>query len=486
MAHDHSIFLDHAATTPVHPQVLGLMLPFFGNHFAAPASPFTAGDTPRAALEQARGRVARLIGAQPSEIVFTASGTEANNLALLGRVGAMRGHVIVSAVEHPSVLHAAHHLRGQGIPLTVLPVDADGLVSPASVQGAIRDDTVLISLQHASQETGVIQPACEIGRMARARGIAFHCDCIQSAGRIAVDVNTLHADLLAVSSHKLYGPKGAGALYVRQGTAISPILFGSSRENSLRPGTLDIPAVVGFGRACEEALAGLEKNAAHVKTLRDRLDQLIAGRLPGVTVNGSAVERLPHVSSISFEGVQADSLAAWLDLRGITASPRASIFSKSSSPALSAMHIRPDLAFGTVRFSPGWENTASEIELVAEAVVDAVAALRDFARHVEKGPVCIATLLSKDHVERSLGYLRENGIPCAVTARPAELAHLPGPSIALAVPCQSRTDMERILHAHRIAVSGTHDIRGLCRVHAEQEQGFWDGVDEIGGKRDHE
>jgi cysteine desulfurase len=458
MAHDHGIFLDHAASTPVHPQVLGLMLPFFGNHFAPPSSPFSVGGKPRSALEQARQCVAALIGADPSEIVFTATGTEANNLALLGVGQGRRGHAVVSAVEHASVLRAMEHLRAAGTELTVLGAGPGGVVDPAEVRAALRDDTVMISVMHACNETGVIQPVAEIGRMARERGITFHCDCVASAGKIPVDAATLHADLLSISSHKLYGPKGAGALYVRSGTRISPILFGSAQEKGLRPGALNMPAIVGFGRACEEARCALASNADHTRGLRDLLEREISSRIPGVTVNGAGCTRVPHISSISFAGIRAESLAAWLDLHDITVSGRASHLSSADPRRLEALGIAQDLAPGTVRFSPGWENTEDEMREVAHAVEKAVSGLREFALQVRDAPVCILALPSRNHVERSCAYLSAEGIPCAVTARPAEISHLPGPGSAIAVPCACQQDAERILGSHRISAAGRHRL----------------------------
>lgn len=485
MSHDRDIFLDHAATTPVHPQVLGLMLPFFGNHFATPSSPFSAGEKPREALADARARVASLIGAQPSGIVFTASGTEANNLALSGMARARSGHVIISAMEHSSVMNTAGHLKDLGCEVTVVPVDAGGMVDPARLEEAIRDDTVLISVMHASNETGVIQPAGEIGRIARARGITFHCDCVQSAGKIPVVAGDLHADLLSISSHKLYGPKGAGALYIREGTRISPVLFGSSQESGLRPGHLNMPAIVGFGRACEEAREGLQVNASLMERLRDRLEQEILSRIPGVTINGAETPRVPHIASLSFDGVPCDALAAWLDLDDITVSPRASLFSQRQSHALEAPGLPAGLAFGTVRFSPGWENTEEEILRALGAVEQAVTRIRQFSRRIGDDMTCIVTFASKNHIRRSLGYLEEAGIPCAVTARPLELGHLGGPRIALAVPCPRQDEAVKTLESHRIKATGMHRLRGLCRQRSEQETRFWEKVASVKGK-DHE
>lgn len=479
MSHTSGIFFDHAATTPVPPRVLGLMLPFFGNHFATPSSPFSAGEKPRAALAEARSRVAALIGARPSEIIFTSSGTEANNLALLGAVQARRGHVIVSAIEHASVMNTAGRLEELGCGVTVVPVDGCGAVDPQRLEEAVRDDTVLVSVMHASNETGAVQPVAEIGRMARARGILFHCDCVQSAGRIPVNVDALNADLVSVSSHKLYGPKGAGALYVRDGTKIAPVMFGSYREGGLRPGHLNMPSIVGFGMACEEARAGLEVNAARVQDLRDQIEQEILRRIPGISVNAVECLRVPHISSISFDGILSDALAAWLDLDGITVSPRASLFSRRLSHALEAHGLPEGATFGTVRFSPGWENTEDEVIRVAAAVEQAVTRLREYARAAGDDEACIVTLTSKDHVRRSLGCLEEAGVPCVVTPQPLELAHLGGLRTALSVPCNRLDEALRSLASHRITPAGTARIRGLCRSRSAEEERFWERVTDI-------
>ena len=482
MRHIDTIFLDHAATTPVHPEVLGLMLPYFGNFFGTPSNPFGFGDAPREALDRARRRVAQLIGAQGHEIIFTSSGTEANNLAILGVASARRGlknHIITSTIEHTSVLNTIHHLKETGLEMTEIGVDAQGVVDPASVEAAIRDNTILISIMHASNETGSIQPVREIGRIAKDKGVTFHCDCIQSAGRIEVDVNTLNADLLSISSHKLYGPKGVGALYVREGTAVSPIIFGSNQERGLKPGTQNIPGIVGFGMACEKAQIDLDKNARHIVHLRDMFEKELHERLPDIQVNDKDALRLPHIASISFGGVQADALAAWLDLMGITASARTLFYSKRSSHALSALHIPPDLAFGTIRFSPGWENTVSQIESAVKTVQQTVIRLREFARGVDNDESCVVTFAAGDDLASSLRNLENEGIPCIITARPVELAHLTGPRTALAITCSRQDEAGRLLGSHGIIITGMYRIKGLCRLRGEKEEQFWKTVGRI-------
>jgi len=481
MSHTHDIFLDHAATTPLHPEALGLMLPYFGNHYGTPSMPHTFGNTPRAALEKAREKVSGLINASPGEIIFTSSGTEANNMAVLGCAYARGkpGHIITSAIEHASVLGPVEHLTLLGFEVTRLAPDASGVISPTQLEEAIQDDTFLISILHAGNETGVMEPVDAIGRIARDRKIVFHCDCVQSAGRVPVDVRTLHADLLSISSHKLYGPKGVGALYVRKGTTISPILFGSGQEMGLRPGALNIPCIAAFGVACERARLDMEKNSLYVSQLRDTLEETLVRAVNGIRINGSGTPRTPHISSISFESVQADALAACLDLAGITVSARASFFSKRSSQTLGALGIPADLTFGTLRFSPGWENSLDDIHTVARAVDSAVSRLRGFARAAGEEPVCIVTFTSKNHVERSMQYLDEAGIPCTATVRPLELDRLSGPRTALAIPCSRQDETGRILGSHNISVTGMNRIDDLCRLNSHKAQRFWDKVADI-------
>ena len=481
MAHTRDIFLDHAATTPLHPEALGLMLPYFGNHFGTPSMPHAFGEKPRAALQEARARVSRLIGALPQEIFFTSSGTEANNLALLGAADARmgKGHIVTSSIEHSSVLNTLARLKHLGFEVTELAVDAQGLISPAQLEESIRDDTFLISIMHASNETGVIQPLETVGRIARERGVILHCDCVQSAGKVTVDVNSMQVDLLSISSHKLYGPKGTGALFVREGTRLSPVMFGSGQEKGLRPGTLNIPCIVGFGLACEKARLDMDKNSPYISNLKQSLEEMLIAKVPGIHINGSGAARVPHISSISFDSIQADALAAWLDLIGITVSARASLFSRRSSGPIAALGKSPDLASGTLRFSPGWENSMDEMHAAAEAVTEAVAGLRRFSRAVGDEPVCIMSFSSKNHVERSHRYLEEAGILCAVTARPVELDHLMGPRTALAVPCTHQDQAGSLLGRHSITLTGMHRMKGLCRTRSNEEQGFWEKVSQV-------
>ncbi len=463
MTHTHDIFLDHAATTPVHPEALGLMLPYFGNHFGTPSMPFGFGDKPRAAIDQARSRVAQLIGASKHEIIFTSSGTEANNLAILGVASMQKDkrHIITSTIEHVSVLNTVRHLQETGFVVTELGVDETGFIDPANVESAIRDDTFLISVMHACNETGAIQNIEAIGRIAHDRGISFHCDSVQSAGKIPVNVHTMNVTMLSISSHKLYGPKGAGALYVKQGTAISPVFFGSDQEKGLRPGTINMPCIIGFGLACEKALLDMEKNARHIAYLRDTLEQKLMGQIPDMKINGAETPRLPHISSISFAGIQADALAAWLDLYGVTVSARTSFFSKMSSQTMTELTINPNLTFGTIRFSPGWENSQEEIHRVIETTAHAVSGMRALTLHLEGDEACLVTFAAKKQLLPALTFMEKQCIPCAVSVRPAEFAHIAGPEAVIAIPCSRRDETGRFLGSKGIDITGMHHIKCL-------------------------
>ncbi|HPC48034.1 MAG TPA: cysteine desulfurase family protein, partial [Deltaproteobacteria bacterium] len=448
---DHRIHLDHASSSPVTPRVLGVMMPYFANHFSSPSSAFFAGEKPRAALAQARESTAGLIGADAREIVFTASGTEANNIAVLGAARARgKGHIVVSPLEHASVMSAAMHLKHEGFSVTVLEACPGGLVDPAALEDAMRDDTVLVSVLHASHETGVIQDIRGLSAIARARGAVFHCDCVQSAGRIPIDVNDLNADLISLSSPVLGGPRGAGALYIRKGTRLEPVFFGRAEENGIRPGHMDIPAITGFGLACKDALERMGDNAATVASLRDLLEAEITSSLGKAVVNGAEHARVCHISSISFEGVPCDAIAAWLDLEGITVSPRASVFSHHTNQVLEALGLTADAAFGTVRFSPGIENTEAEMVRTSTIVEQAATRIRESSEIVGDDAVCILAFSSRAAAARSIRELERASIPCVVTARPIELDALPGPRIALAVPCPSVQDALHVLEGTRI------------------------------------
>jgi cysteine desulfurase len=372
------IYLDYNATTPVTPQVLEAMLPYLRAHFGNPSSSHVYGRRAREALERARGQVADLIGAQPAEIVFTGSATEANNLAILGAARALQGrgrHLVLSAIEHPAVARPMEHLRGQGFELTVLPVDGQGLVSPGDLALALRDDTVLVSVMHANNEVGTIEPIALLAALARARGALFHTDAAQSVGKIPVNVDALGVDLLTLAGHKLYAPKGVGALYVRAGTPIAPIIHGAGQELGLRPGTENVPHIVGLGAAAQLANARLPARAERLRGLRDTLHRRLAEAIPGLVLNGHPELRLPSTLHISFPGLGGR------DLLALTPEVAASVGSAcheegdAVSGVLAAMGVSPARARGAVRLSLGEPTTEEDIARAADCLAGAWAVL---------------------------------------------------------------------------------------------------------------
>jgi cysteine desulfurase len=376
------VYLDNNATTPLHPDVLTAMLPHLGERCGNPSSVHAWGREARLALEAARASLARALGIGDKDcLVFTGGGTEADNLALLG-VLAARGwssrHLIVSAVEHHAVLRAADHLERLGVAVTRLPVDRDGLLDPDDVRRALRPDTALVSLMHANNETGVLFPIAEIARICRERGVPLHTDAVQSFGKIPLGVDSLGVDLLSVSGHKIHGPKGIGALYVRRGISVAPLIHGGGQERHRRAGTENVAGAVGLARAAslmQEELAGA---ADRVAGLRDRLESDLTASVPGVRRNGHARRRLPHTSSLALDGVDAESLVVALDLEGIGVSSGAACSSGSVTPShvLIAMGLPPDVAGASIRFSLSRWTSAGEIAEVVRAVPPIVERIR--------------------------------------------------------------------------------------------------------------
>ena len=363
------IYFDHSATTPIHPEVLGAMMSLFANRFGNPSSIHREGRFAREAVETARCQVAALIGADPSEIVFTSGGTEADNLAVLGSAFAQRerkNHLITSAIEHPAVEQACRHLAERGFAVTFLPVDGEGRVDPDEVRRAITGRTFLITIMHANNEVGTIQPLREIGSIARERGIGFHTDAVQSVGKIPVAVTNLGVDLLSIAGHKIQGPKGTGALYIRSGVTLAPITFGGHQERGLRSGTENVPGIVGLGMACAIALRDLNARAIRLQALRDELERRIRAEIPDIRMNGHPSERLPHLSSLSFAGVSGEALVRALDLRGIAVSAGSACAAGETriSPVLASLRVPEEFSIGTVRFSLGRGNTEEELDRV--------------------------------------------------------------------------------------------------------------------------
>jgi cysteine desulfurase len=378
------IYLDHSATTPVDPEVAELMMTYFLEYYGNPSSVHFFGRQVRKALEEARSQIASLINADPGEITFTSGGTEADNLAIQGaaKTRAAKGrHLITSAVEHHAVLDTMKYLAKNGYELTIVPVDAEGLVSVEDVTNAIRPDTILISIMHANNEVGSIQPVAEIGKIAREKGILFHIDAVQSLGKIPVDVKALNADLLTVSSHKIYGPKGVGALYVRKGVKISPLVYGGAQERKLRSGTENAPGIIGFGKACELAAQRMDENK-ELSRLRDKLLNGIVSRIDHIKINGPLGDkRLPNNVNVSVNFVEGESLLLSLDMVGIAGSSGSACTSGSLDPShvLLAMGLKHEVAHGSLRLSLGRHNTDEDIDYVLAELPKIVARLREMS-----------------------------------------------------------------------------------------------------------
>ena len=376
-----SVYMDHSATTPLRPEVLEAMLPYLSERYGNPSSVHSRGRQAKQGLEEARARVAALIGARPEEIVFTSGGTEANNLALLGAVRAYsrRGrHIITSAIEHHAVLDTAGYLRENGFEVTFLPVTADGLVRVEDVAAAVTEQTVLISIMHANNEIGTIQPIAEIGRLARQRGILFHTDAVQSAGKIPIVVDELGVDLLALSAHKFGGPKGTGALYVRKGVRLEPLLHGGDQERRRRPGTENLPGIVGMGAAAELVQRELPAEAARLGALRDRLIEGLLGNVPEAMLTGHRQRRLPNHASFCLRGATSAALLAELDRAEVAASGGSACTALAPDPShvLAALGLEPEWAQGALRLSLGWGNTEDDVAYVLEILPSIVERVR--------------------------------------------------------------------------------------------------------------
>jgi cysteine desulfurase len=383
------VYLDYNATTPVEPRVLDAMLPYFSAEFANASSIHTPGQRARAAVETAREQVAALIGAHPQEIVFTSGGTESDNHAifgvaqpcLAGRISPAQlahPHIITTTIEHEAVLNACQAVEKQAVSVTYLPVDREGLADPESVRLAIRPETVLITIMQANNELGTVQPLEEIGRFAKEYKVYFHTDAVQSAGKIPIDVNRLNTHLLSLSGHKLYAPKGVGALYVRGGTRLHQLLYGGHHQRGFRPGTENVAGIVGLGKAAEIARNSLAGEAKQVSTLRDKLEQGLLERVPQIRVNGGLAPRTPNTSNIMFAGIEGEALVIALDLKGLACSVGAACSSGAVEPShvLTAIGLSQEQAKSSLRFSLGRHTTACEIDIALDVIPAAVAQLR--------------------------------------------------------------------------------------------------------------
>jgi len=372
------VYLDNNATTPVLPDVMEAMRPYFGEHFGNASSIHHHGQETRAAVERARESVAALLGCRASEIVFTSGGTESDNLAIFG-LAQSGGHVITSTIEHHAVLNACKHLAAKGCEVTYIPVDGRGFVETEDVKRAIRSNTKLISIMLANNETGGVQPVAEIGRIAAEADIYFHTDAVQAAGKVAIDVNKIECDLLTISGHKIHGPQGVGALYVRKGTQLEPMLYGGRHERSRRAGTENVPGIVGFGKAAELGIAGFELgDDRKMAAARDRLERELL-EIEATGLNGEGAPRVPNTTNIYFDGIDGEALVIALDLKGLAVSTGAACSSGAIEPShvLTAMGLRPERARASIRFSLGKQNTAEDVDFALSLVPETVSRLRE-------------------------------------------------------------------------------------------------------------
>ena len=375
------IYMDHSATTPVAPEVLEAMLPYFSEKFGNASSLHSFGLEAKEALEESREKVAGLLGAKPEEIIFTSGGTESDNLALKGiaRKNQKSGkHIITTQVEHPAILECCRRLEKEGFEVTYLPVTNEGLVEIATLESAIRSDTILISVMHANNEVGTIQPLEEIGRLAAEKDIYLHTDAVQSVGKIPTDVNKLGVDLLSLSAHKLYGPKGVGALYIRKGTRLESIIQGGGHEHGLRSGTENIAGIVGMARAAELGRETMSTEAERLTRLRDRLAELVLLKVKEAWINGTMKERLPGNLNFGFKYVEGESLLLFLDSIGINVSTGSACSSHKLEPShvLLSLGLKPEECHGSLRITLGRSNTMEEVDYVALGIARAVERFR--------------------------------------------------------------------------------------------------------------
>jgi cysteine desulfurase len=389
----HRIYLDNNATTPLLPEVFQAMRPYFGEHFGNASSIHHHGQQTRAAVEEARESVAALLGCRALEIVFTSGGTEADNLAIAGLVTA-GDHVITSSIEHHAVLQACKHLEDIGVDVTILPVDGRGLVDPADVRRALRANTKLISVMMANNETGVLQPVEEIGKIAAEAGACFHTDAVQAAGKVAVDVKQIGCHALSISGHKLHAPQGVGALYVRKGTRLRPLFYGGRHERSRRAGTENVPGIVGLGKAAKIAKEALDHGEDKMMAgMRDRLQMRVLGQVGGAAVNGDGAARVPNTTNIHFDHIDGEAMVIALDLKGVAVSTGAACSSGAIEPShvLIAMGLRPDQARASIRFSLGKQTVAEDIDYALVLVSETVARLRELSPKYTKQAVSTET-----------------------------------------------------------------------------------------------
>jgi cysteine desulfurase len=377
----HRVYVDNNATSPVLPEVLEAMLPYFGEHFGNASSIHHHGQETRGAVERARESVAKLLGCRPAEVVFTSGGTEADNLAIFGIVKS-GDHVITSTVEHHAVLHSCKRLEEMGCEVTGVPVDGRGLLNPDDVRRALRSNTKLITVMMANNETGVLQPVEEIGKVAAEADVYFHTDAVQATGKVPIDVNRIGCDLLSISGHKMHAPQGVGALYVRKGTLLQPLFYGGRHERGRRAGTENVPAVVGLGKASEIGMQALENGAVQrIAKMRDQIEQGILQAVNSAGVNGEGAPRVPNTTNIFFDYIEGEALVIALDLKGLAVSTGAACSSGAIEPShvLTAMGLSSERARASLRFSLGKQNTAEDVEFAINLIPEAVARLRELS-----------------------------------------------------------------------------------------------------------
>jgi cysteine desulfurase len=378
------VYLDHSATTPMRSEVLEAMLPYLSEKFGNASSIHGFGREAKRALEESREKVARILGASPTEIYFTSGGTESDNLAVKGVAFANRKkgkHLITSQIEHHAILASCKFLQKEGFEVTYLPVSPEGLIDPQDLRKAIRDDTVLVSIMHVNNEVGTIQPIEELSRITRERQVYFHTDAVQSAGKVSLNVQGSNVDLISFSGHKIYGPKGVGALYIRKGTRITPWAHGGHHEHSKRAGTENVPGIVGFAEALELMHDEMENHNRHTKELADRLYKRVLESSQDVVLHGDPGKRVPNILSLSFKGIEGESVILSLDLKGVAIASGSACTSGTLEPShvLSAMNVPPEIAQGALRFSFGKDNTIEDIDYVAELLPDIVQRLRSIS-----------------------------------------------------------------------------------------------------------
>lgn len=378
------VYMDHAATTPVKPDVLEAMLPYFSEKFGNPSSIYALARDSKEAVEHARAQVAAAIGASPDEIFFTAGGSESDNWAIKGTAFANRkkgDHIITTAIEHHAVLHTCEYLEKQGFSVTYLPVDRYGMVDPADVEAAITDRTILVTVMAANNEIGTLQPIREIGRIAHAHGIPFHTDAVQAIGAVPIDVKADNIDMLSLSGHKFYGPKGIGALYVRKGVRLDSLVHGGGQERRRRAGTENLPGIVGLGKAIEMATADIEGHAARIAAMRDRLRDGILATIPDTILNGHPTQRLPNNLNVSFRYIEGESVLLMLDAHGICASTGSACSSASLEPShvLLAIGLPHETAHGSLRLTLGDLTTDEDVDHVLEVLPTIVERLRSMS-----------------------------------------------------------------------------------------------------------